>query len=437
MSVAQHLTALLQSILAHSGKKALGKAVSVSVLNQVLSSGTNFALGIYLVRILQPADYGLYGIGFAISLFYAGFGNALFLTQMVVHAPDKATEDRLPYAGRMFVLVASFCLCTIGLLTVLMLFGINVWEPVAHHAGLIAAITAASIAYLLKDFFVRHAYTARKETWALYVNASVAFALAALFLILLQTRTAINSTTGLWIYAASNMTGAVIGLILVRLPLHSLTTSALIMDAREAWRGGKWALGGTSFSWLQSQAYMYITAMLAGPIGVAHANAARLFITPAAFLMAALSQVIMPRFATQFAIHPEKIQKIWGLFTMGLIAAAVLYSTVLLSTLDIITALLLDGKYEHITPVIIAWCLSLIVQFSMGGSSIVLQIMKLFKKLTLLHIKSSLLAVFAVFLLTKLFGVQGAILGAAVGELALSTLMYLTIKKYYKNMLNH
>jgi len=434
MTIAQYLTAFIQRIMAQRGKKALGKAVSVSVMNQVISSGTNFALGIYLVRMLAPADFGLYGIGFAISLFYAGIGNALFLTQMVVHTPDKAPEDRLPYAGRMFVLLTGFCFCTIALLTVLLLLlGATPWEPVARHAGLAAAVIGASVAYLLKDFFVRHSYTARREPWALYVNATVAFTLAVLFLILRQTKTEIDSTTGLWIYAASNITGAVIGLMLARLPLHALKASALAVDAREAWRGGKWALNGTSISWLQSQAYMYITAILAGPVGVAHANAARLFITPAAVLMPALSQVVMPRFATQFSTHPEKIRPIWSLFTVGLIIAAIFYSAILLSTADIVTPLLLKEEYEHITPLIAAWCLLLIFQFSLGGTSIVLQIMKLFKTLTILNVKSACLAIAAVFVLTKMFGVQGAILGAAAGELALSVLMYQAVKQKFRN----
>jgi O-antigen/teichoic acid export membrane protein len=265
------------------------------------------------------------------------------------------------------------------------------------------------------------------------VNATVAFTLAVLFLILRQTKTEIDSTTGLWIYAASNITGAVIGLMLARLPLHALKASALAVDAREAWRGGKWALNGTSISWLQSQAYMYITAILAGPVGVAHANAARLFITPAAVLMPALSQVVMPRFATQFSTHPEKIRPIWSLFTVGLIIAAIFYSAILLSTADIVTPLLLNEEYEHITPLIAAWCLLLIFQFSLGGTSIVLQIMKLFKTLTILNVKSACLAIAAVFVLTKMFGVQGAILGAAAGELALSVLMYQAVKQKFRN----
>ena len=184
--------------------KAIGKALSISAINQVVSSGTNFALGIYLVRVLTPTDFGLYGIGFAISLFYAGVGNALFLTQMVVHVPDKAQEDRLPYAARMLVALAVFCALTVSVVGFVMALG-GVWSHLLHeYVDLGMAVTAASIAYLLKDFFVRHAYTARKEIWALVINVFVALALAALLMVQHQFPTGIDSTSALWIYAASN-----------------------------------------------------------------------------------------------------------------------------------------------------------------------------------------------------------------------------------------
>ena len=67
----------------------------------------------------------------------------------------------------------------------------------------------------------------------------------------------------------------------------------------------------------------------------------------------------------------------------------------------------------------------------MAGTSIILQTMKLFKILTILHIKSATLAIAAVFALAKLLDVQGAILGVAAGEFALSMLMYKAMKQKF------
>lgn len=130
--------------------KTVGRALSVSVLNQVVSSGTNFLFGLYLVRILAPAEFGLYGIGFAISLLYVGVGNALFLTQMVVHLPDKAVLERNAYVGRVLLLVVLFCLGTVVFVGIVLFAGRTHWSTVAGYWGFGYAVTAAATTSLLK-----------------------------------------------------------------------------------------------------------------------------------------------------------------------------------------------------------------------------------------------------------------------------------------------
>ena len=420
---------LFEAIAEHKVRsRSFGKALSISVINQVVSSGTNFALGIYLVRALTPTEFGLYGIGFAIALLYSGVGNALLLTQMVVHVPDKANEDKLHYAARVLVLAAVFSLLT-ALLAGLVLAMVSAWQTLPHeYIGLGSAVTVASIAYLLKDFFVRHAYTARKEKWALAVNMFVALMLATFLFMQRHFFVGIDSASALWIYAASNFAGALVGLALASLPIFDVRARELMNDMQEAWVGGKWALGGVSVTWLQTQAYMYVTALFLGPAGVGYANAARLLITPATFLMPALNQVVMPRFASLRASNPQKLLQVNRLYTTGLIIFSVSYSLILLGLIDVIAPVLLGSHYGQITPLAVAWCLFLIFQFSRGSTSIVLQAIKEFKILTLANIASVVVAIVAAIVLMEIIGVQGAILGTAAGELVLSVLLYRVIK---------
>ena len=425
----KHIRQLFNTIAEIRGQsKAMGKALSISVINQVVSSGTNFALGIYLVRAMTPTEFGLYGIGFAIALLYSGVGNALLLTQMVVHVPDKATEDKLHFAARVLVLAVAFCMLT-ALLAGLVLAMVSAWQTIPHeYIGLGAAVTVASVAYLLKDFFVRHAYTARKEMWALAVNSFVAFMMAAFLLMQRHFFVGIDSASALFIYAASNLAGAMVGLALARLPVFAVHVRELVNDMQEAWDGGKWALGGVSVTWLQTQAYLYVTALFLGPEGVGYANAARLLITPATFLMPALSQVVMPRFASLRASDTQKLLRVSRLYTTGLIIFAISYSLILLGLIDEIAPVLLGSHYEQISPLTVAWCLVLIFQFSRGSASIVLQAMKEFKTLTLVNIASAVVAIVAAIVLMEIMGVLGAILGTAAGELVLSVLLYRVIK---------
>jgi O-antigen/teichoic acid export membrane protein len=412
--------------------KIIGKALSISVLNQVVSSGTNFALAIYLVRVLTTADFGLYGIGFAITLLYAGVGDALFLTQMVVHVPDKAPQDKLPYAARILVALIIFCALT-AIVAGLLLVIVGTWSQLIHqYVGLVSAIVAASIAYLCKDFFVRHSYTARRETWALWVNVAVAVTLVSMLLVQYRFISTFNSEGALWIYAVSNMVGALFGFGLVRLPMLAVRLQEIIRDVQEAWAGGRWALVGVGVTWSQSQAYMYVTALYVGPVGVGLANTARILITPALFLMPAITQLVMPRLAALRATNQARMVKISMLFSTGLVIFAVLYSAVLIGVGDVMAHILI-GEYRHdeIAPLVAAWCLVMIFQFSRVGAVICLQVVKNFRLLTLVNAVSLMAAILIAVILMQEIGVKGAILGSAVGELIFSVLLYRVVRAIY------
>ena len=71
----------------------------LSVVDQVLLSGLNFAVGMCLIRFGSKSDYGLYSQLFAASLFAVGLLEALIgspLTTLAPHmpAPQQALAIR-------------------------------------------------------------------------------------------------------------------------------------------------------------------------------------------------------------------------------------------------------------------------------------------------------------------------------------------------------
>lgn len=409
---------------------SVAKALSVSVLNQVIGSGTSFVLGLYLVRILVPAEFGLYGIGFAIVLLYSGVGNALFLTQMVVHVPEKAPEERLLYAARMLTALLIFCVLSAVLASLILVVGNQIWLPLRAYDDAIIAIVAASLAYLIKDFFVRHSYTARKEIWALGINSGIAIALFLLLFVQHQNQGGIIAVEVLWYFAISNLVGVFIGFLLVRLPLLSISIKEIINDWKEAWHGGVWALGGGVVIWSQSQAYVYVTAVIAGPAAVGMANAAKLLITPAVFLLTATNQVLMPRLATLRVTNVNKMLKISDYVAIGFVLFALIYTLFFWVRRDALLALIVGDKYQNITQLVLAWCFVLIFQFSRTGTSVVLQVMKKFRRIMLDNLWSAIAAILCAVILLPLLGVLGAVIGTAIGELILSALLYKAVGRY-------
>lgn len=420
----KRIQAFASAIKARKGKKALGKALSISVLNQVVSSGTNFALGIYFVRMLPPAEFGLYGIGFAISLFYAGIGNALFLTQMVVHAPDKAPEDRLPYAGRMFLLVVLFCSATLFLATMLLLLGGFLFESVAHHAQLVGATIAASVAYLLKDFFVRHAYNVRHESWSLSIHGAIAITMAVLLGLQHQNIPSLNVEMALWMYATAQASGAILGCLVAKLPVAVHHRSELHSDLREALEGGKWASVTNLVYFARTQAYTIVVGAVLGPVAVAKINAARLLVTPAIMLMPALSQVVMPRLAAVRNQGASQLLRLGRWFSVGLLAVALFYSVILLSCYDSISNIVFGGHYNDLFLLTAIWCFWTILSCVRNGIALVAQVLKKFKEISNSNIVAAILSLGGTYVFTITNDLPGALAGVVLSEVLLIIMLF-------------
>lgn len=415
--------------------KDIGKALSVSVLNQVVSSGTNFLLGLYLVRTLPQADFGLYGIGFAISLFYAGIGNAVFLTQMVVKVPHKLPEDRLPYAARMLAAVVLFCFAS-GTAALLVLLVGGIWcEWIYRYSGVGLAIAAASIIYLLKDFFLRHAYTIRKEIIALAVNVSVAVALVGTLYIHHIYAKDINAQVALWYYAFCHLVGVAVGLTMLHLPLQAISISHVLSDIREAWSLGRWGLLNNIVSSFRTQAHIVFATAIAGLTTVAKLNATRLLITPAIFFLPAVSQLLLPRLAWLKAQSKIRLISVGFILGLALIAASLIYSMILLIFLKPISGLILGGRYTSSYSITSAWSAYVCMYIAGIGATLILQALHEFRITAVASIVGTIAMIFSVYPLYKAIGVTGIIWAMVVSETVISVILcrQILLMKQYKS----
>ncbi len=405
------------------GKRALGRTLSVSVLNQMVSSGTNFVLGVYLVRMLSPADFGLYGIGFAISLFYGGVGNALFLIQMVVHAPSKASGDRAAYAGRILVLVLCFCGITVLVCGLVLALSVIVLGSSAGLALLGGAVLAASIAYLLKDFFVRHSYNVGRERWALAIHSVIALAVAGLLLTQHRSMNQFNAAIALWIYAGAQACGALLGYVISGLSVrHRLAD--LCDDLREAFVGGKWASITNIVYFMRTQAHTIVVASLLGTVGVAKLNAARLLVAPAVMITPALSQVAMPRLAAVRERNDLQLIRSGRVFTFVLLSLAMLYCGLLLTGYGLVVDTIWGDKYQQLFSITVLWCLYTCLLAFRNGLEMVGQVLKEFKRLSQANTWSAIASVVMTYWLTVSYGLPGALAGLAIGEMVLIAMLH-------------
>jgi O-antigen/teichoic acid export membrane protein len=404
----------------------------LSFLNQVVNSGGNFLVGVYLARSLPLNDFGLYGISYGICMLYIGVGNAVFLTQMVVNMPDKPEADKEGYASRMLLGVLMLDASTLMLVT------LGVWAAVSIHpdwqqfSGIVATIALTAVAFLLKEFMISYAYIRRKEALALLISTLSVAILGGGLAIEYLTKVGLSAQNVLLLYAAGAATGAAVGYWFSALRMAGNLRN-LMPDFIEAWRHGRWALGGVTVTWIQAQTYTYVLAFFLGPAGVGQANAARIFISPFNFLLPAINQIAIPRLADLRESNPARMLRVSMMVTASLFIFALLYSIVLLGSLDYVFGMVLGRQDEGIQFLVRIWCVVLVFQMLRTGGSLLLQVMRRFRILALINIPSAITAVAAAIVLIHELGASGAIWGTVAGEIVLTTLIWREIRRGRNN----
>lgn len=401
--------------------------LTLSFINQMVSSGGNFFLGVYLARTLTLENFGLYGVGFGICMLYVGVGNAVILTQMAVNMPDKASDEKETYAARMLcaVLILGAAVLTLAMAGISLAIFINPaaidWLPS------VSAIAVASALFLCNEFFISYAYVKRKESMALTVNALTMFVLFTGLALEHISGANLKAENVLLLYALGATAGTLTAYAFSPLSLRKGMRN-LVPDFIESWRHGRWALGGVLVTWIQIQTYTYVLAFFLGPAGVGLANAAKIFISPFAFLFAAINKIAIPRLADLRESNREGMLRASAMITAGLSILTILYSAILLSSLDFVTQLVLGRHDEGIKSLVWVWCLVLVFQMIRSGGSVLLQVQRKFRVLTLMNIPSAVITLIAAILLIQWLGAVGAIWGMVAGEIALSLLIWREIR---------
>jgi O-antigen/teichoic acid export membrane protein len=411
----------------------LGKAVSISVLNQAASSGTSFLFSLYLVRTLSPEAFGLYGVAFALVLFYAGIGNALFLTQMVVNTPDKEQHQRNAYTASMGMALVLFCACTAvaAILIPPTVGAVFPWIGGQSHFGY--ALAAASIGYLLRDFFARHAYSIRREIYALTVNLLVGGCLAVFVWWQHHEDIAISAEHALWLYAGSQFAGVIVAQFLARLPLLTVQFRQVLKDFEEAWKGGRWYLGVAFTYALQNQAHIIVVAFLIGSAGVGQLNAARLLVTPPLLLIPALTQVLLPKLSELRKEGGARAMQVALAFAFGFACLVSTYSLILFYFLDPIALVLLGPQYSTAALLTLSWCAYVGVLGIRTAASTAVQASRHFQVFFFSTAAGGLVAVGSAALLTSSLEAPGAIVGMTIGECVAALVLWRWMIRRHSN----
>jgi O-antigen/teichoic acid export membrane protein len=143
--------------------------------------------------------------------------------------------------------------------------------------------------------------------------------------------------------------------------------------------------------------------------------------------------VAIPRLADLRQSDPKRMSRLSMMLTLSLSILTIVYSCILLFSLDFAVKLVLGRQDPRIESVVWAWCLVLIFQMIRSGGGVLLQVQRKFKVLMLINIPTAIITVVAAIALIHWFGAVGSVLGMVSGEVVLASLIWREIKRGKNN----
>ena len=198
----------VSSLLAGVGTRAIGILTRVdkgalSITDQMVSSGSNFATTLILARLLGKHEFGLFVLANTVLLLVASAQNALIWQPLMLRGAmlDKHAVGSFLRAN---VVIQSVLLVTGS--AVIAIVGL-LWKPLRP---VMVPLAVASALYGAQEFFRRVLYT-RGRVGSAVVNDVVSYGLQAVGVWVLAWRVGVSVGTALWVVGLTSLLGVILG----------------------------------------------------------------------------------------------------------------------------------------------------------------------------------------------------------------------------------
>lgn len=324
-----------------------------ALLNQVLLSVFNFAIGIVLVRLASKQQVADYAQISSIVLFCCAALGAAINSPVMTQLPALTSAARSRYAWDAWVVHATgVALLCFGLIALIGAFPGAVAISTSH--SVLMATVVVGVAAAATREFVRNLWFSQMHPVAVLRLDILYCALSsALFALLVQLwgATAISATI------ATALAGAVAvvpwwPIRQVRPRLDRRRIRVFLLRIR---RLAKWSLPATLLSWV-NVGFPLLAAHVVGADATAEIVAARLFVQPVGPMYVAWNNVFRPRFAAMLAAGRSRdvwLQSVLSLGGVGCVLTGYLvFAVALYSPLQ---RHLLGPAYHGLLHLVIWW----------------------------------------------------------------------------------
>lgn len=326
----------------------------LSVVDQVLLSGLNFAVGMCLIRFGSKSDYGLYSQLFAAGLFAVGLLEALIGSPLTTLAPHMPVSHQA-LAIRRLQRWQGMAGAGLGLLFGLVATWV-VWDGVPELApGPVGLGFAVFVAVSAVREYRRTVWFIQADLRSLLLSDGLYVVLALMGGGALALSQQVGAATILAVLSGAQGLALMVGQRPAPVPPD--TPAPVWRETLAAiWDKGRWAMPGMVVGWLGNYSFLYLASAMSGVEATAEVSASRLLLVPVGLMVVAWSRVARPLAGRLIHARDWRSLNRLSLFSLGGIEVfSLVYMLVLFLALPWLQAHVLGAKYQGINTLVMAW----------------------------------------------------------------------------------
>lgn len=394
-----------------------------AVGDQVLSSGTNFAVAVIVARHAGPGEYGVFVLVIAVWILILGIGRSLLMQPFTLRASPASPEQ-----WRTEARLAAGAALVFGATAGAVLVGVGLAVGGDTELGSSLVVVGAFAAPLMMQEFWRVAAFSCKSARRALANDAV-WAATQLTLLLVFARVAnLSSRHALAAWGLGALAGAVIGPLQFRL-LPSLSR-ATVAWGRHAFSLGKWfSMDVIAFA-LGEQVALWVIAAIAGTTAVGGLRSVQTLFGPVSVLALAAESVTLPRAAN------ARVDSGQG----GVLRVAVRYSAVLTLVIAVyalgvfvargnLLTLVFGSGFTGFANLILPVGMAAVIGGLVAGGSLGLRANARGRSLTAAAAVSAAAKILLVSVLASTSGVPGAAWGLAAASATQGAILWILLSR--------
>lgn len=376
-----------------------GFRTAFTLADQLLSSASNFALGVLIARTGGPDALGAFSIAFLAWLAIMGANRALVAEPMIIMERGEGSESVADRGLSSTLLVGAAAAAALVLIGVALHF-------LGFPQMALLALTPWIPSLLAQDYFRWMAFRLQRPEQALVSDVVfVAVQATATWGLFAFGQPSVGAFIGTWGVGAT--VGAVVGFAICGGRVHIVRHGASHLG--KLWSRSRWLLAEFTTSFVAAQGYLILLPILLSTREFGFYRAGSSLITPIALLFTVTLTVGLPESVRRLRTEGSSgVRAHAGKLTAAVVVLTFGYCGFVALAAPTLLPFVYGAEFAGASIITVLTAISYVISSTYVGYCIALKTVRRFQHLWMLRMVSATTSIIAIVLLAKSFGLVGA-----------------------------